>query len=127
MTTPLGWNSVQMDHSRGNTPERLLLHRCRALTLGFREPGHLSADSGENVGGWESDTDQPSSRIPREETSFRAPISTAASAQSTCTGRWSKPLRATISLRSKSMPTRLKDSSKWPHLFKPWQFRTKSL
>src|SRR2546429_9819539 len=47
MTTPLGWNSVQMDHSRGNTPERLLLHRCRALTLGFREPGHLSADSGE--------------------------------------------------------------------------------
>ncbi|PYT73741.1 MAG: hypothetical protein DMG42_11835 [Acidobacteria bacterium] len=39
MTTPLGWNSVQMDHSRGNTPERLLLHRCRALTLGFREPG----------------------------------------------------------------------------------------
>src|SRR5207302_10551725 len=73
------------------------------------------------------DTDQPSSRIPREETSFRAPISTAASAQSTCTGRWSKPLRATISLRSKSMPTRLKDSSKWPHLFNPWQFRTKSL
>src|SRR5207249_4771652 len=33
MTTPLGWNSVQMDHSRGNTPVRLLLHRCRALTL----------------------------------------------------------------------------------------------
>src|SRR5436309_16053266 len=24
MTSPLGWNSVQMDHSRGNTPERLL-------------------------------------------------------------------------------------------------------
>src|SRR5206468_2313434 len=64
MTTPLGWNSVQMDHSRGNTPERLLLHRCRALTLGFREPGHLSADSGENVRGirlegWSVSDSQP--------------------------------------------------------------------
>src|SRR5207244_11158094 len=65
--------------------------------------------------------------LPTRRSSDLAPISTAASAQSTCTGRWSKPLRATISLRSKSMPTRLKDSSKWPHLFKPWQFRTKSL